>query len=77
VDGRWWVSRWDSWWLGPVGQRCSAGGLGVPLTHILAMMCSNEGVSFLHSIPNGVLEEFQAEACLQFAFPCPWLTMSY
>jgi len=32
VDGRWWVSRRDSRWLGPVGRRCSAGGLGIPLT---------------------------------------------
>jgi len=35
VDGRWWVSRRDSRWLGPVGQHCSAGGLGVPLTLLL------------------------------------------
>jgi len=35
VDGRWWVSRRDSRWLGPVSWGCSAGGLGVPLTDAL------------------------------------------
>ena len=32
MDGRWWVSRRDSRWLGLVSQCCLAGGLGVPLT---------------------------------------------
>ena len=35
------------------------------------MMRSNGDASFLRSIPNGVLEEFRAEACLRFAFACP------
>ena len=32
VDGCWWASRRDSWWVGSAGQCGSAGGLGVPLT---------------------------------------------
>jgi hypothetical protein len=33
--------------------------------HLLVMTHNDEDASFLHSIPNGVLEEFRAEACLR------------
>jgi len=57
------------------GARCEVywdnnSTIGTPLgALVVSQVASDEDVSFLRSIPNGVLEELRAEACLRFPLP--------